>query len=198
MFKARVSGITGRKNMEKSTKETEYTRVTRECPQCHRFFDPGNWRGPNGEEKRFCCTPHRWAWHNEQRLDAKNIIKSLIVALRITLKASQELLDMCVAEVRRKIAEGHPRDSLQSQEFFLADMATQIFAARQALYKAAQMRDQGVPVTHEASMVKLFCTEMASRIADIAMDIFGDAGYLRKNRIETLILTLEPFQTDGQ
>ena len=103
------------------------------------------------------------------------------------LGASQELLDMCLERVRGRIAAGEHRDNLQSQVFLLADMATQIFAARQMLYHAADLRDKGEAVTHEASMVKLFCTEMASRIADKAMDIFGDAGYLMKNRIETFM-----------
>ena len=71
--------------------------------------------------------------------------------------------------------------------FQLADMATQIFAARQMLYHAAQLRDKGRSVTHEASMVKLFCTEMAGCIADTAMDIFGEAGYITKNRIEIFL-----------
>ena len=103
------------------------------------------------------------------------------------LGASQELLDMCLERVRGRIAAGVSRDSLQSQLFSLADMATQIFAARQMLYHVAKLRDKDKGVTHEASMVKLFCTEMASRIAETAMDIFGDAGYLTKNRIETFL-----------
>ena len=103
------------------------------------------------------------------------------------LGASQELLDMSTAHVQGKLAAGQPREKLQSQLFLLADMATQIFGARRMLYHAAELRDKGEGVTHEASMVKLFCTEMASRIADTAMDIFGDAGYLTKNRVETFL-----------
>jgi acyl-CoA dehydrogenase len=103
------------------------------------------------------------------------------------LGASQEMLDMCLERVQDRLAAGVPRDDLQSQMFQLSDMATQIFAARQMLYHVAEQRDKGKGVTHEASMVKLFCTEMASRIADMAMDIFGDAGYLTKNRIETFM-----------
>jgi len=103
------------------------------------------------------------------------------------LGASQEMLDMCLDRVRASMDAGNHKDNLQARMFLLADMATQIFAARQMLYHAADRRDKGKGVTHEASMVKLFCTEMASRIADMAMDIFGDAGYLTKNRIETFM-----------
>ncbi len=100
------------------------------------------------------------------------------------LGASQKLFDMCVAHVKRKAKHWKSRDDLQAAQFVLADMATEIYAARQMLYNSAWARDQGNNVTHEASMVKLFCTEMADRIADRAMDIFEDEGYLKKSQIE--------------
>jgi acyl-CoA dehydrogenase len=103
------------------------------------------------------------------------------------LGASQKLLELSVAQVRQKMKSGKPRDDLQAVQFVLADMATEIYAARQMLYQTARMRDTGKNVTHEASMVKLFCTEMASRIADWAMDIFGDEGYLTKSQIEMFL-----------
>jgi acyl-CoA dehydrogenase len=100
------------------------------------------------------------------------------------LGASQKLLEFCTARVKHKIKAGVAADEMQSICFTLADMATEIYAARQMLYHSAWLRDQGNNVTHEASMVKLFCTETASRIADKAMDIFGDDGYLKKFQIE--------------
>jgi acyl-CoA dehydrogenase len=103
------------------------------------------------------------------------------------LGASQKLLDLSVEYVRRLTRSGKASDDLQATRFSLADMATEIYAARQMLYQAARMRDAGQNVTHEASMVKLFCTEMASRIADRAMDIFGDEGYLTRSRIEIFL-----------
>ncbi len=103
------------------------------------------------------------------------------------LGASQKLLENCVAHIKHQINSGKSRDDLQAAQFSLADMATEIFAARQMLYDTARLRDTGKNVTHEASMVKLFCTEMASRIADRAMDIFGDEGYLSKSQIEMFL-----------
>jgi len=100
------------------------------------------------------------------------------------LGASQKLLDLCVDHVKRKKENGKSWDDLQSDQFLLADMATEIFAARQMLYQSARLRDQGNNVTHEASMVKVFCTEMADRIASRALDIFGDEGYLKKSQVE--------------
>jgi acyl-CoA dehydrogenase len=100
------------------------------------------------------------------------------------LGAAQKLLEVCIERVKAKIKSGHATDKLQSNRFTLADMATDIYAARQMLHHSAWLRDQGKNVTHEASMVKLFCTETASRVADKAMDIFEDDGYLQKFQIE--------------
>ena len=67
----------------------------------------------------------------------------------------------------------------------LAQMATDIYAARQMLYHAARLRDRkGSSVIKEASMVKLFCTEMANRAADTAMQIHGGMGYMKDFPIE--------------
>ena len=103
------------------------------------------------------------------------------------LGASQKLLDLSIAHVQHMIQSGKSRSDLQAAQFVLADMATEIYAGRQMLYHAARLRDTGKNVTHQASMVKLFCTEMASRIADRAMDIFGDEGYLAKSQIEMFL-----------
>lgn len=103
------------------------------------------------------------------------------------LGASQKVMELCIDRVREKIAGGEPRDNLQAVQFTLADMATDIYAARQMLYDAARLRDQGKNVTHEASMVKVFCTEMASRVTDQALDLFAQDGCLTKNRIEMFL-----------
>ena len=103
------------------------------------------------------------------------------------LGASQKLLDLSVAHVQQMIQSGKSKSDLQAAQFVLADMATEIYAGRQMLYHAARLRDTGKNVTHEASMVKLFCTEMAGRIADKAMDIFEDEGYLKESQIEMFL-----------
>ena len=103
------------------------------------------------------------------------------------LGASQKLLEISAEHIKRQIESGRSKDVLQAAQFNLADMATEIYTARQGLHHAARLRDAGTNVTHEASMVKLFCTEMASRIADRAMDILGDEGYLKKSQVEMFL-----------
>jgi acyl-CoA dehydrogenase len=101
--------------------------------------------------------------------------------------ASQKMLDLCTEHIQKKARSGKSWDDLQAEQFTLADLATETFAARQILYHAARLRDQGSNISIEASMVKLFCTETASKVADRAMDIFGSESYLTNNQIEMFL-----------
>lgn len=103
------------------------------------------------------------------------------------LGAARKIVHVCRERLKRKLSSGWPRESLQADQFALADMAIQIYAARQMLYHAARLRDRGHAVTQEASMVKVFCTEMASRIADRALDILEEDGCLTANQIEMFL-----------
>jgi len=103
------------------------------------------------------------------------------------LGASRKVMQLCCEHLRRKLASGRPKESLQADQFALADMAIQTYAARQMLYHTARLRDQGRTVTQEASMVKVFCTEMASRIADAALDILEEDGCLTANQVEMFL-----------
>ena len=100
------------------------------------------------------------------------------------LGASQKLLDMCVDYAKQRIQFRKPIGQFQMIQIMLADMATEIYAGRQMLYHAACMRDEGRKITREASMVKLFCTEMACRIADKAIQIHGGMGYMKELPVE--------------
>ncbi len=103
------------------------------------------------------------------------------------LGASRKVMQLCSEHLKRKLSSGRPRESLQADQFALADMAIQTYAARQMLYHTARLRDQGNTVTQEASMVKVFCTEMASRIADAALDILEEDGCLTANQVEMVL-----------
>jgi acyl-CoA dehydrogenase len=101
--------------------------------------------------------------------------------------ASQKMLDLCTKHIQKKARSGISRDDLQAEQFTLADLATETLAARQMLYHAARLRDRGSNISLEASMVKLFCTETASRVADRAMDVLGPESCLTKNQIEMFL-----------
>lgn len=103
------------------------------------------------------------------------------------LGASQKMLAICIDHIKQKMAAGKSKKQLQAAQFTLADMATRIFAARQMLYHSCQLKDQGENVTDKASMVKVFCTEMASWIADCAVDMLEEEGCLACNQIEMFL-----------
>jgi acyl-CoA dehydrogenase len=94
--------------------------------------------------------------------------------------AAQRCLEISIEHAKNRVQFGAPIANLQAIQFMLADMATQIYAGRQMLYHAACLRDKrGTSVIMEAAMVKLFCTEMANRVADMAVQIFGGMGYTK-------------------
>jgi len=74
--------------------------------------------------------------------------------------------------------------SFQVNAFKLADMATSIEAARNLLYKACRLKDEGLPFSKEAAMSKLFCSETMGRVVDEAVQIFGGYGLMREYDIE--------------
>ena len=113
--------------------------------------------------------------------------KGRLVAGACALGASQKIMDISIVHLKKNLASGKSRDALQAAQFVLADMATQIFAARQMLYHSAWLKDEGKNITNEAAMVKVFLTETASRVADSAMDILGEEGCLTKNQVEILL-----------
>jgi len=87
---------------------------------------------------------------------------------------------------RERQAFGHPIADYQAIQWMLADAATQIHAARLMIYQAAWLKGQGRPFTKEASMAKLFATEMAERVCRDAIQIHGGYGYSREYPVERI------------
>ncbi|MBN2066373.1 MAG: acyl-CoA dehydrogenase [Candidatus Thermoplasmatota archaeon] len=79
---------------------------------------------------------------------------------------------------------GRPIGKFQAIQWMIADMATEVDAARLLVYRAAFMEDQNVPFTKEASMAKLFASESAMRATVKAMQIHGGYGYMREYPLE--------------
>lgn len=103
------------------------------------------------------------------------------------LGGSQKILELSIDRIHQRMDRGETADEMQTAHFDLADMAIQIHAARQMLYHAAVKRDRRENITREASMIKVFVTEMASRIAEKAIDLFGTDGLLTRQRIEMFL-----------
>ena len=87
---------------------------------------------------------------------------------------------------RERTAFGKAIIEHQAVSFRLADMATQIEAARQLVFHAAALRDNGLPCLSEASMAKLFASEMAERVCSDAIQIHGGYGYMADYPVERI------------
>jgi alkylation response protein AidB-like acyl-CoA dehydrogenase len=83
-----------------------------------------------------------------------------------------------------RMAFGHPIAQLQAIQFMLADMATEIDAARLLIRKAAWKQDSGARFSMEAAVAKLFASEMATRVTHKAIQIHGGNGYSREYAVE--------------
>jgi acyl-CoA dehydrogenase len=103
-------------------------------------------------------------------------------AIGIAQRAMQEALSY--AKERKQF--GRPIAKKQAIQFKLADMATQIEAARLLIYQAAEKRQKGKPCKKEASMAKMFASDTAMKVTTEAVQIFGGYGYTREYPVERL------------
>jgi len=94
--------------------------------------------------------------------------------------------DAALAYARERQAFGKPIVEHQAVNFRLADMATKIEVARQMVWHAAAVRDAGMPCLTEASMAKLFASEMAEQVASDAIQIHGGYGYVTDFPVERI------------
>jgi alkylation response protein AidB-like acyl-CoA dehydrogenase len=94
--------------------------------------------------------------------------------------------EAALAYARERVAFGQPIFEHQAVQFRLADMATQIEAARQLVHHAASLKDAGLPCLQEAAMGKLFASEMAERVCSDAIQIHGGYGYVSDFPVERI------------
>jgi len=79
---------------------------------------------------------------------------------------------------------GKSISEFQGIQFQLAQMATEIEAARLMVYNAARMKDAGMPFVKEAAMTKLFCSQVAERVTSLAIEIYGGYGFTKDYPVE--------------
>ena len=99
---------------------------------------------------------------------------------------AQSAFDHALAYARERHSMGQAIAEHQAVQFRLADMETQIEAARQMVLNAARMKDAGVPCLREAAMAKLFASEMAECVCSAAIQTFGGYGYLADYPVERI------------
>ena len=118
-----------------------------------------------------------YAWFRYERL---------MIAARCC-GAAERLIDEATAFATERVQFGEPIITFQAIQHMLADSVTELWAARLMTYELAKNIDRGVDVKvqhAQCSMAKLYASEMAGRVADRAVQIFGGRGYMRENVAE--------------
>jgi len=101
---------------------------------------------------------------------------------------AQGALDEALKYARERVQFGQPISSFQAIQHMLADMATQIEAARALVYATARMIDSGArEYSKESAMGKLYASDVAMKVAIDAVQIFGGYGYMRDYPVEKRI-----------
>ena len=100
--------------------------------------------------------------------------------------AAERALELAANHALRRVTFGQPLAKRQIIQMWLAEMATDIEAARQLVLHAARRFDEGHPITVEAAMAKMFATEMLQRVTDKALQIHGGPGYFKSSEIERI------------
>lgn len=101
--------------------------------------------------------------------------------------AAARLIEEATEFAKNRMIDGEPLSEKQAVQFMLADSATELWAARLMTYEAAGAHDRGEDVKSlhtRCSMVKLYASEMANRVADRVLQIFGGRGYMREHAAE--------------
>jgi butyryl-CoA dehydrogenase len=97
---------------------------------------------------------------------------------------AQAAFDIALQYSKERVQFGQPIANFQAIQFMLADMATEIQAARLLVYHAAWLKDQGLPVTLAASMAKRFATDTAMKVTVDAVQVLGGYGLMEEYKVE--------------
>lgn len=132
-------------------------------------------------------------WFNNVRVPKENLLSEQGKGFRIAMNTldsarigvaaqavgiAQRALDESISYSKKRICFGSPIAKFQATQWKIADMSTQVEAARLMTYKAAQMKDDGVRYSLEAAQAKLYCTEVSNFCVNHAMQIHGGYGYI--------------------
>ena len=99
---------------------------------------------------------------------------------------AQLLLDLSIEHAKNRVQFGAPIARKGAIQKMIADIATELYAARMMVYETARQVDRGEDAQRECSMTKLFASEMVNRAADAALQIHGGTGYMRDCIVERI------------
>ena len=210
--------LTGAKRFISSAGEAEYylvmARTGEQGPKgVSAFIAEKGWRG-----FEFGKREHKMGWHASPmrelifdgcRVPVENLVglegQGFTIALagldsgRLGIAAcsvglAQAAFDAAVAFARERRQFGHPIIEFEGLQFMLADMATQIEAARRLYREAGRERDGGRGDTIAASMAKLFASDTAMRVTTDAVQVHGGYGYMQEYPVERYMREAKALQ----
>jgi len=120
------------------------------------------------------------------RIALENLEGGRIGIAAISVGMARAAYEAAKAYAKERETFGKPIIEHQAVAFRLADMATQIQAARLMVREAAELRDAGKPCIKECSMAKLFASEMAEKVCSMALQTFGGYGYTADFPVERI------------
>jgi alkylation response protein AidB-like acyl-CoA dehydrogenase len=190
---ADVVVITAKTDPEKGTRGISSFIVEKETPG----FQPGR------DEKKMGLkgSVTSQLFFEDCRIPAKNLLgkenegfKQFLATLdagRIAIATmavglAQGAFEKTLAYAKERVQFGRPIAEFQAIQWMIADMATEIEAARLMVSRAAWLKEQGAEFTKEASMAKLFATEMSERVCHKAIQIHGGYGYVQEYEVERM------------
>lgn len=103
------------------------------------------------------------------------------------LGLAQGAMDQAIKYMKERVQFGKTLDKFQGLQWMIADMATQIEAARLLIRRAAFNKDNGLPYTKEAAMAKLFAAEISMDVTTKCVQIYGGYGYIREYPLERMM-----------
>jgi len=115
---------------------------------------------------------------------ATGLQRERIMAAVLALSAATQALDDTLGYLRERTAFGEPLAARQVLRHRVADLATELEAARQLVYHAVRLYAAGADCVREVSMAKLFATEVANRVAYEVVQLHGGYGYMREFSVE--------------
>ncbi len=118
------------------------------------------------------------------RLFLKTLDGGRIGIAAMALGLAQAAYEAASAYAKQREQFGRPIGAFQGVAFMIADMATEIDAARLMTYRAAWLKDQGRSYSTEAAMAKLFASEVAQRATNAAVQVHGGYGYITEYKVE--------------
>lgn len=147
------------------------------------------WRASDTSEMFFdtCCIPKENILGG-RGMGSKVMLKTLdsgrLSIAAMGLGCAQGAYELALSYAQERKQFGKPISKFQAISFKLADMATKIELARNLLYKACWLKDNGREFAKEAAMAKLYCSEIAKEVADEAVQIHGGYGLMKEYPVE--------------